>query len=475
MSGSMIWPLLGRVALKDLCERLRDGRLIWAGSVVIVLLLTALSVGYQHQQQARAEQTAAQQADYQDWLQQEARHPHDAAHQGMHVFKPEAALAALDPGINPYIGSTIWLQAHNQSEVKFRPAQDASGLQRFGDLSAAWIVQVLGPLLIIVLGFNAFSGEREQSTLRQTLSLGVPPQRLLWGKALALALSLAAMLIPAAVIAGLAVAWAGSQPNASQADTFWRLAWLLIGYALYLGAFVFMTLGVSASARSSRAAIMALLAIWMMNVVVAPRVMAEVSRVVAPSPTRQAFNQALNAELRAVSDRVWMDNFGTTERWSKDVPLNKWGLALKLDDQSKYGVYDKHYGRLWDTWQRQQAVQEAFGWAAPLLAIRSFSATLAGTDFAHHRAFAVAAEQQRRVIQDIVSDDLIKNADTQNNLHFSYQATPDLWATVPAFDYAPPGAAWALREARLSLVMLALAFGLSIAFAWRASAWQRLL
>jgi len=458
------------MAFKDLRERLRDGRLLWAGGVIVVLLLTALGVGYTHQQQARAEQAAAQQADYQDWLQQEARHPHDAAHQGMHVFKPEAVLAALDPGINPYIGSTIWLQAHNQSEVKFRPAQDASGLQRFGDLSAAWIAQVLGPLLIIVLGFNAFSSEREQGILRQTLSLGVPPQRLLWGKAIALFLSLAILLVPAAVIAAFAVAWAGGQW-----DTFLRFAWLMLGYVLYLGAFVFLTLGVSASAKSSRAAIMALLAIWMINVVVAPRVMAEVSRAVAPSPTRQAFNQALSAELRAVSDKVWMDNFGTTERWSKDVPLNKWGLALKLDDQSKYGVYDKHYGRLWDTWQRQQTVQEAIGWAAPFLAIRSFSATLAGTDFAHHRDFAVAAEQQRRVIQDIVSDDLIKNADTQDNLHFSYQATPDLWATVPPFQYAPPQAAWALREARFSLLMLALALGLSIAFAWRASAWQRLL
>jgi len=124
------------IACKDFRERLRDGRLYWAGGLVLILLMTALAVGFQHQQTARMEQAAAQQSDYQDWLQQDARHPHDAAHQGMHVFKPEGSLSLLDPGINPYIGSTIWLQAHMQSEVKFRPAQDASGLQRFGDLSA---------------------------------------------------------------------------------------------------------------------------------------------------------------------------------------------------------------------------------------------------------------------------------------------------------------------------------------------------
>ena len=61
------------IAFKDLRERLRDGRLYWAGGIVAVLLLTALAVGYLHQQEARAEQAAAQNADYGDWLKQGAR------------------------------------------------------------------------------------------------------------------------------------------------------------------------------------------------------------------------------------------------------------------------------------------------------------------------------------------------------------------------------------------------------------------
>ncbi len=138
-----------------------------------VLLFTALGVGWAHQRERarRAAGRAGASTIATGWH-QDRRHPHDAAHQGMHACKPEARLAMRSTrGINPYIGSTVWLQAHRQSEVKFNPAQDATGLQRFGNLSVGWILQVLGPLLVIVLGFNAFAGEREQGILRQTLEL----------------------------------------------------------------------------------------------------------------------------------------------------------------------------------------------------------------------------------------------------------------------------------------------------------------
>ena len=120
-------------------------------------------------------------------------------------------------------------------------------------------------------------------------------------------------------------------------------------------------------------------------------------------------------------------------------------------------------------------MQESAGWLMPLLAIRAFSAAMAGTDFAHHRDFTVAAERQRRVIQDIVSADLVAHADTLDHQHFSYQASPSLWARVPPFQYQPPAAGWALHEARLSLLMLAAALLLSLAFAWRAVARQTAL
>ena len=81
------------IAGKDLREFVRDGRLLWAGGLTILLMLTALLVGWSHQVEIQAERVAGQALDYDAWLTQGQRHPHDAATQGMHVFKPEPPLA----------------------------------------------------------------------------------------------------------------------------------------------------------------------------------------------------------------------------------------------------------------------------------------------------------------------------------------------------------------------------------------------
>jgi ABC-2 type transport system permease protein len=451
------------IAARDFREFVRDGRLLWTGSLTVVLLLTALAVGWQRQTALQAERVTAQALDYDDWLAQPARHPHDAAHQGMHVFKPEPPLSIIDPGVGPYVGSTVWLQTHRQSETKFRPAQDATGLQRFGALSGAWVLQVLVPLLVIILGFNAFAGEREQGTLRQVMSLGVSAKSLLAGKALALLSAITLLLLPAAV-SGAAAALLQSD-SSRLADSAARLLSLALGYAAYVGIWVFVVLAVSARVRTSRMALTALLGAWIASAVLLPRAISDLSDVSFPAPSRTEFNRALEADLDTAQRRVWREEFGVESGWSPDLPLNKWGIALVKNDQAGYGVFDRHYAALWDNFERQRYAQELSGFVAPTLALRSFSMAMAGTDFAQHRHFATAAEQHRRKIQDLVSADLVEHADPLGDQHFAYSADTSFWAKVPRFDYRTPAVDFAWRASWLSAAVLLLTLLLSVAAA----------
>ncbi len=462
-----------RIARRDITELFRDGRLLGAGAVVLMLLITALAVGWQRHVESRAERVTAQKLDYDDWLAQPARHPHDAAHQGLHVFKPEMPLSMLDPGVTPYVGSTHWLQAHRQSEVKFRPAQDATGLQRFGSFSAALILQVLGPLLVIVLGFNTFTAEREQGTLRQLVSLGVPVRRLLAGKALALGSALAMLLIPFAVAALIAVLY--GTPAHERVDVVMRLLWLAVGYALYLGIFVGLVLAVSAIVRSSRVALTVLLGVWIGVAILAPRAVADASRSWFPSESRRDFNARLDASLGEEYQRAWTSYFGENAGtpFGYSVPLSKWGMALQVHDQAGYEIMDRHFAALWDAYARQQAAQEWFGVLVPTLAIRAYSMGVAGTDFDQHRAFSVAAEHHRRKMQDVISHDLVEHADNRGEEHFSYRAGSDLWRQIPPFEFRVAAANEALTKATRSLGVLA--FGLVAVWVLAVMATSRLL
>ena len=432
---------------------------------MLVLFSTALAVGWQRQRdEPDRARTSAQALDYGDWVRQSERHPHDAAHQGLHVFKPVPPLAALDPGIDPYVGSTIWLQAHRQSEMKFRPAQDATGVQRFGDLSPAWVLQVLGPLLVIVLGFNAFAGEREQGTLRQTLSLGRVAARAAVGQGAGAPVASTGAAARRPVRDRGRLVLAGAAPGerldaAVQADVARG------SYLLYLGAIVALVLAVSARARTSRSAIVTLLTLWIVGVMLAPRVVSDLSRKVYPSPTRTTFNADLDGEIGANAERVWFETFGVKTQWGPDLPLNKWGQALRVDDQAGYGVMDRHFNALWDTYALQQRAQEWSGLIFPTLALRAFSMAVAGTDFVHHRRFATAAEAHRRVMQDTMSEDLVEHADPLGDQHFSYRAGRELWRRVPEFTYAAPPVSRAVREGIRSLAILGVFFAAAVSLA----------
>jgi ABC-2 type transport system permease protein len=216
-----------------------------------------------------------------------------------------------------------------------------------------------------------------------------------------------------------------------------------------------------------------LLAIWICAVLIAPRTIADVAAKAYPSPSRLDFEAALSSDLGSASEKAWTENFNVSDAWSAELPLSQWGKALQVDDHAGYGVLDDHFGKLWDTFERQQKFQEIVGIASPVVSLRAFSMALAGTDFSHHRHFSEAAEGQRRLLQEIVSDDLIRHADPLGDRHFSYKAGPELWAKLPRFHYDAPPLSFTLREHWPGLLVLVLAFAAALAFA-RASVSRRL-
>jgi ABC-2 type transport system permease protein len=289
--------MITRIARKEFTEMIRDGRYAWAAAIIFTLLTVSLLTGWRQHAEVKRQQTAAQESQRAFWLDQGARNPHSAAHYGVYAFKPQLALAAVDKGLDPYLGVSQFLEAHRQNAAQFRPVEDATPLARFGELTAATTLQVLLPLLIILLGYNAFAGERENRTLRQLLSLGVSKTQLTLGKALGVAAPLALLLIPATVLGVAAMAL-----NAG-VTSMWlslpRLAVMSACYLAYFAIFIGLALIVSARASSARTALVVLLGFWFLNSLVAARLVTDVGKAAYPTPTAVEFNKAMRGETQA--------------------------------------------------------------------------------------------------------------------------------------------------------------------------------
>jgi ABC-2 type transport system permease protein len=91
---------------------------------------------------------------------------------------------------------------------------------------------------------------------------------------------------------------------------------------------------------------------------------------------------------------------------------------------------------------------------------------LAGTDHAHHRHFATAAEHYRRTLVGTMNQEFVRSL-------LAFGARPGdaaTWATVADFAYRPPGVVWVLGRSAWALAVLAswlLAASAAAAWVWR--------
>lgn len=439
------------IAKKEMLEMRQDGRFQIAAAIVMTLLCVSLGIGWQHYVSINRQHEQARAETRDQWLTQGKKTPHSAAHYGVYAFKPKTPLSLVDRGADNYTGVAVWLEAHKQNEFKYKPARDANTLARFGDLTASSVLQLLVPLLVILMSFSAFAGEREQGTLRLLLSMGVARKTLAMGKALGIAGGLGILLVPAAIVGSAALVLASD--TGSFAANLPRLGWMTVSYLLYFVAFIGISLTVSALAKSARLALVCLLGFWIFNGLAAPRLFSDLSRTVYRTPSSFAFSQRMDKELKKGFDEAGLKKKLLAQykvEKIEDLPINYAGISLKAGEDHGNEIYDKQYGELWDRFEAQNRLQQQGGLVAPLMAIRSVSMGLSGTDFAQFRDFSVAAEKYRRLFIDVMNADITTAPKTEA----PHMGDEKLWASVPAFEYSSPDVGVVLSQQSWSLGLL---------------------
>lgn len=448
------------IPAKDWREFVRDRRLLVMALVVALLALAAVVTAFAQVRAYEADRAATVARDRATWEGQGERNPHSVAHFASWALRPLTPLAVLDPGVTPYAGSAVWMEAHNRNPAQARPAQDAASAFDTGQLSAAWVLQTLVPLLVFVIGAGLLARERERGTLRLMLASGADGQRIVPAKLLGLTRVTALLVVPVLLAALAAALLAGP------VDPLRLMLWAL-AYAMFLTIIAAIAVAVSALSRSAARALLILVGLWLVAVLLVPRTAAGFAELAAPTPTTEAFFAGMASDMEAQPDPFGKDSeaFGLAmaKRYGvarvEDLPVSLDGL--RLDESERHGniAFDKHYGALAESYAAQRRVLQLAGLISPLLPLQNISMALAGTDGAHQLAFQNAAEAYRREMIHALNMDMVEHGKGKD---FDYLAGPDLWKRTAEFAWTPPGLAAALRPVLPDVLIL---------FGWAAAAW----
>jgi len=461
---------------RDELRLMRRNRVAVMAFALLVLLTSAAAlISWSHQQSIAETRSRFQAQAAREFKAQPDRHPHRMVHFGNFIFRPLGPLAAFDPGVDAFTGNSMFLEGHRQNSANFGDVRQSSLLVRFGQLTPAFVLQVIAPLLLIFLGFGAVARERERGTLRQVLVQGVPARALVMGKLLALSVVAALVGLPA-MIAFLLIA---GQPGALAGP----MIVIALGYAAYPTLWAIVVILVSAVARRGRDALLALLALWAVQVILVPRIAPDLAAKAHALPTRLETDIAIARDLHKLGDSHNPDDpfftafkEKTLRRYGvsrvEDLPVNYKGLLALEGEKLTSGLFEDHADRSFAIQAAQSRMTDSFAIVSPAIALRRLSMAAAGTDLAGHQRFVAQAEAYRydivqrlnRLQADAVSyaNDTARDAGADRRKRIS----ADHWHAIPQFRFQPASAT-ELISASLPALGVLLAWLLIAALALR--------
>lgn len=451
----MLWVIIS----KELKEIFRDGRFKLLSAILTILLAVSSWVSYNHQQQLRELHRQAQQIERKVWEGQESKNPHGAAHFGLYVFKPVYPLSIIDPGIDRYIGVMQFLEAHKRNHEQFSTVQEQTELARFADLTPAFVLLFLVPLLFVVLGYNSVTREKENGTLKQLLSQGVSVFTILTGKWIGIMAAVAAFLLPVLLVTGTLI---------SQWEHFYWSVFIcfVAAYFIYYAVVTGVTVIISGIVKKSGMSFLGGLLFWIVTTVLLPRVISNVANDRAPLLSNEqiiawvnAMNSSRGGNIHDLSGDMYKNLVDSLLKKYKvdsvsQLPVNMAGIRLDAGEQMDTRNFEVVYDSMFHQLQKQQEWLDRAAIISPFLLTQDISMHLAQTDNENHRHFADAGEVYRRDLvnrmnRHIAYDSKIQESFTQ------FDAPESLWKSVPEFQYTSLTAAHAFSLSRPSIFILA--------------------
>lgn len=422
----------------------------------------------------------------QSWEANPDKHPHRMAHFGTFAFRINPSLGMFDYGLESYTGNTVFLEAHRQNSVNFSEATFSTGTLRFGELSLALLLQLVLPLILFFIGFSSVSSDRQNGTLKMLLSQGATWKEMLFGKSLGLFSIALLFFMPILLVMVIALfVWGNEAAGGAQ---WLRWTTISLGYLAFLFIISALTVVVSASSKSSKNALLRLLGVWLLFVVLLPKSAQALGNYWHPTPTKLAFQSAIEKEVIKKGDshnpddphyNNLRDSVLAVHNVTKvtELPFNYGGFVMREGEKITSQLYRQHHAKLVDTYENQNDITRFSSFINPFTAIKQLSMILAGTDFSAYINFQSQADDYRYELAQTMNElqmEYISPSKTSGSEGKTHVVKHEHWEEFADFEHKPIEFNDAFNEATLALLSILLwtlaAFGLLVFTSKRARA-----
>ena len=265
----------------------------------------------------------------------------------------------LEESLPSYLGMTR--NGVKQGSTSLSEAPLSSAL---GNLDFLFVVSTVFSLLALLFTFDAVAGEREAGTLRITLANALPRDLFLWSKLIG---GYIVFVVPFLVsfLLGLLLLVSQGFPL-GESDIFLRVLSLTFVSLLYIGVFFAIGTVISTYLDNSKTALIIAFTVWVLAVLIAPRVGFLTAKLIAPTRAVQsvymektAIRNNLNSEKEQVLGKKITETLGTSFNFNEAFP--KIAELREPIDAEYRQKFQEQVDKVERAYQREKKRQESVG------------------------------------------------------------------------------------------------------------------
>jgi ABC-type transport system involved in multi-copper enzyme maturation permease subunit len=395
--------MLRDIIKKEILDNITSPKFVFTFLLCAVLILLSVYTGVANYGAEKKEFTAAVALNKKNMESQPTFS--SLAGIGIKINKPPQVLGTVVNGIEEAVGRVAPVNTAADPNLVDSKYGSNPVFAVFGALDLMFIVKIVLSLFAILFTYDTIVGEKEKGTLKLALSNDVPRDRLILGKAIGGYISLLMPLLIPLVLSLIILVVA---PNLALNGGDWaRLFLIFLMFFFYLS--VFFSLGLFISARTSRSStsFLVLLFIWVVFVMVIPKVAVITASQIKPIPSvheltakKDAFLQQIQMEsLKAV--REWQENIrakppkdpkAASEMYLKFAQDLQQQLTAKIDENNAALERDYQLRK-----KAQQNLAVNLSRISPASALTFGSMTLARTGIDEYDRFLASARSYKPI------------------------------------------------------------------------------